>query len=257
LSSLIERTDYPHYEVLVTDNGSDDPAALEYLEEIAEWENIRVLPYDAPFNYSAINNFSARHARGAVLCLLNNDVEVIGREWLNELVGHALRPEIGAVGAMLYFPNDTIQHAGVYLDGVVANHAYKGRPRGTHGQMGRALLAQNYTAVTGACLVVRRAVFEEVGGLNERDLPVAFNDVDFCLRVHTAGYRNLWTPFAELYHHESASRGYEDTPERIDRFQREIRYMQATWGELIRCDPATNPNLALDGQFASFCAPRF
>jgi GT2 family glycosyltransferase len=217
-----------------------------------------VLPYDAPFNYSAINNFSARHARGAVLCLLNNDVEVIGREWLNELVGHALRPEIGAVGAMLYFPNDTIQHAGVILsDDAVAVHAYRDRLRGTPGQIGRALLAQNYTAVTGACLVVRRAVFEEVGGFNETDLPIAYNDVDFCLRVRGAGYRNLWTPFAELYHHESASRGYDETPERMARLRRESAYMRETWGTLLQRDPATNPNLASDGQFASFCAPRF
>lgn len=247
LASIRERTDYAPYEIVVVNNRSDDPDALALLHWVQQDPVIRVVDYPAPFSYSALNNFAVQHARGEILCLLNNDIEVITPGWLTEMVSHAVRPEIGAVGAMLYYPDDTIQHAGVILGlGGVAGHAYLHQSRGHEGQKNRARLVQNYSAVTAACLVVRRAVYAQVGGLNESDLAIAFNDVDFCLKVRAAGFRNVWTPFAELYHHESASRGLEDTPEKQARFNREIAYMRRTWGALLDQDPAYNPNLSLE-----------
>jgi GT2 family glycosyltransferase len=162
------------------------------------------------------------------------------------MVSHAVRPEIGAVGAKLFYPNGRIQHAGVILGlNGVAGHAFAQHPRDSHGYWNRARVAQNYSAVTAACMVFRKQVFEQVGGLNEKDLPVAFNDVDFCLRVREAGYRNLWTPFAQLYHHESISRGRDDTPAKLARAASEADYMRRKWGSLLDRDPAYNPNLAL------------
>ncbi|MBI5381816.1 MAG: glycosyltransferase [Opitutae bacterium] len=246
ITSLLAATEYAPFELLIVNNRSVAPDALALLAELAREPGVRVLDYDAPFNFSAINNFAARQARGDVLCLLNNDIEIVDPHWLGELVSQAVRPEIGAVGAMLYYPNNTVQHAGVILGlGGVANHAFLNHPFGTEGYMNRARLAQNYSAVTAACLAIRRSVFEQVGGFNETDLAIAFNDIDFCLRVRAAGYRNLWTPFAELYHHESASRGKEDTPEKQARFARETEYMRRTWGPLLDRDPAYNPNLSL------------
>jgi glycosyltransferase involved in cell wall biosynthesis len=247
VASIFARTDYAPYEIVIVNNRSDDPATLALFGELTQEPNVHVIDYDAPFNFSAINNFAVRQARGDVLCLLNNDIEVITGRWLEEMVSHALRPEIGAVGAMLYYPNLTVQHAGAVLGlGGVANHAFLNHAHGTEGYMNRARLTQNYSAVTGACLAIRRAVFEQVGGFNETDLPIAFNDIDFCLRVHAAGYRNLWTPFAEFFHHESASRGKEDTPEKQARFANEVAYMRRTWGPMLDHDPAYNLNLALN-----------
>jgi GT2 family glycosyltransferase len=181
---------------------------------------------------------------------LNNDIDVITPDWLEEMVSHAIRPETGAVGALLYYPNNTIQHAGVILGlgGTpgVAGHAYQERPPRYSGQAARASVCQNFSAVTAACLVVRKQVFQDVGGMDEINLPVSFNDVDFCLRIQEKGYRNLWTPYAELYHNESASRGYEETPEHQARLAKERDYMQQRWGKLLENDPAYNPNLALD-----------
>jgi glycosyltransferase involved in cell wall biosynthesis len=250
LESIDKKTIYRKYEVLVVDNQSDDPNLLEYLAQLERDRRIRILRYDAPFNYAAVNNFAVQNAEGEIVALLNNDLEVIAPDWLEEMVSYATQPDIGAVGAMLYYPNDTIQHAGVVL-GIgspapgVAAHVYKKCPRGFRGQSSRALLCQNISAVTAACLVVRRRVFEEVGGLDDKNLPIAFNDIDFCLRIRESGYRNLWTPYAELYHYESASRGYENTPAKRDRFEKEKQYMKQRWGNLLVNDPAYNPNLAL------------
>src|SRR5690606_24899046 len=258
VESIFSKTTYPDFEVVVVDNQSSDPDALAYLAELEELERVRVLRYDAPFNYSVINNWAVSQCDGEVIGLVNNDIEVISPGWLEEMVSQAIRPGIGAVGAMLYYPNDTIQHAGVVL-GVhgVAAHLYCGMPRGYPGHGGRALVTQSLSAVTAACLVVRREVFEQVGGLDEQ-LQVAFNDIDFCLRVRQAGYRNLWTPFAELYHHESASRGKEDTDEKKERFLGEVRCMQKRWDSALLEDPAYNLNLSL----SSLCCepaipPRF
>lgn len=255
VDSLLLRTEYPDFEVLIVDNQSIEPQTQVYLEEIQMHPAVRVLRYDQPFNYSAINNWAVSQCDGTVLCLLNNDIEAIDAGWLNEMVSHACRPGIGAVGAMLYYPDRTIQHAGVILGiGGVANHAYTGQPAGYPGHGARALVVQNLSAVTGACLVVRRDAYEAVGGLDEH-LKVAFNDIDFCLRLDRAGYRNVWTPFAELIHHESASRGNDDTPERRARFLAEVDYMLQRWGKDIQQDPAYNPNLSLQGVNSELAFP--
>jgi GT2 family glycosyltransferase len=250
LESIYQKTIYRNYELIVVDNQSDDPKLLDYLAQLERERRIRILRYDAPFNYAALSNFAVQKTDGEIVALLNNDLEVIAPDWLEEMVSYAIQPEIGAVGAMLYYPDNTIQHAGVIL-GIgspppgVAAHVYNKCPRGFRGQSSRALLSQNISAVTAACLAVRRGVFEEVGGLDDKNLPIAFNDIDFCLRVRESGYRNLWTPYAELYHYESASRGYEDTPEKLDRFEKEKQYMKKRWGSLLFNDPVYNPNLAL------------
>jgi glycosyltransferase involved in cell wall biosynthesis len=294
VESILAKTTYANFELLIVDNDSDDPATLAYLRELerrsaagelgehpksevgspkeinghalngsaeshapesrirtskaepATLARVRVLHYAGEFNFSAINNYAVAHTDAPVVGLINNDLEVINDDWLDEMVSHALRPEIGCVGAKLYYPNDRIQHAGVILGiGGVAAHAWQSHPRGTAGQAHRALLQQNMSAVTAACLVIRREVFQQVGGLDEDKLKVAFNDIDFCLKVRAAGYRNLWTPYAELYHHESASRGAEDTLEKRDRFRSEVEYMTAKWGDALVNDPAYNPNLTL------------
>jgi glycosyltransferase involved in cell wall biosynthesis len=256
LKSVIGKTTYPNYEIVVVDNQSSDPDALAYFQELAADPRVQVLRYDAPFNYSAINNFAARACRGSILCLLNNDIEVIAPDWLDEMVGHAARPETGAVGAKLLYADGSVQHAGVILGvGGVAGHAFKRRAATEHGYFSRAVVGQEVSAVTGACLVVRREVFEEVGGLNQDQLKVAFNDVDFCLRVARAGYRNYWTPYALLRHHESKSRGYEDTPERVARFQAEIAYMRSTWLPFLEADPAYSPNLTVASEDFGFAHP--
>jgi GT2 family glycosyltransferase len=245
VDSILEKTTYHSYRVTIVDNGSVEPETLAYLESVAKDERVNVLRDDCPFNYSRLNNRAAAKSNADIIGLINNDIEVITPGWLEEMVSHAIRPEIGAVGAMLYYPDDRIQHAGVIL-GMhgVAGHIYNGAERGHTGQMGRPGLVQNLSAVTAACLLVRREIWSLVGGLDET-LTVAFNDIDFCLKVRAAGYRNLWTPFAELYHHESATRGYEDTPEKKARFDAEIDAMCVRWGKCLHADPAHNPNLSL------------
>ena len=255
IERLRERTRYSNYEILVVDNQSTDSETLDYLNQISGAGFARVLRYDFPFNYSALNNFAAKAARGSYLCLMNNDIEVISEHWLDEMVSQAACIEVGAVGAKLYYPNDTIQHAGVILGmGGIAGHLYSGMGRNSSGYMSRLMLVQNVSAVTAACLLVRKELYEEVGGLDEKNLPIAFNDVDFCLRLLERGYRNLWTPYAELYHHESASRGPEDTPEKKLRFRREMTYMQTRWGHLLQHDPAHNPNLTLGNSWPYLAA---
>jgi GT2 family glycosyltransferase len=185
------------------------------------------------------------HCRGDVVCLLNDDIEVVSPDWLEEMVSFAIKPDVGAVGARLWYPDGTLQHGGVILGiGGVAGHAHLRLWKGNPGYFSRAVLQQELSAVTGACMMVRREVFQEVGGLDEQ-IAVAFNDIDFCLRLRAAGYRNIWTPYAELIHHESASRGPEDNPEKIARFQREIRFMHDRWGDTLACDPHYNPNLSM------------
>ena len=268
IDSIIEKTTYTAYEILIIDNGSDDPETQRYLQQVSEPNHhthtlgrkvqIRVLPYPRPFNFSALNNFGLGEARGEFVGLLNDDLEVITADWLEEMVAHAARPGVGCVGAKLHFPNNTLQHAGVVLGiGGVAGHAFKGFPSTTGGSMNRAHLAQNYSAVTGACLVVRKSTYEAVHGLDEIDLAVSLNDVDFCLKVRASGFRNLWTPFAEFFHHESATRGYEDTPEKMARFEKERAIMKQRWSAILTQDPAYNPNLTLDSEdFALAYPPR-
>jgi O-antigen biosynthesis protein len=256
IDSILQKTTYTNFEIIIVDNGSDDPATLDYFRSLAKEESIRILRIDAPFNYSALNNAAVKVAKGELIALVNNDIEVISPDWLGEMVSHSLRIGVGAVGARLWFPDDTLQHGGVVLGlGGVAGHVHMGVGRDQLGYQGRAALTQNLSAVTAACLVVKKSIFEAVGGLNEQDLAVAFNDVDFCLRVREAGYRNVWTPFAELYHHESASRGYEDTPEKQQRFSKEVAYMHQRWGKLLQTDPAYSLNLKLQADDFSYAWP--
>lgn len=246
--SILEKTSYKNFEIIILDNGSVEPDTLQFFEEIQmEYEKVRVIRYDYPFNYSAINNFGARYAKGKLIGLINNDVEVINEEWLGEMVSYALRKDVGCVGAKLYYSNDTIQHAGVICSlGGVAGHSHKHFDRHHPGYFYRLKLPQVLSAVTAACLIVRKEVFDEVKGLDEENLKVAFNDVDFCLKVQAAGYRNIWTPYAELYHYESISRGGEDSPEKIKRFQGEVEFMKSRWAEILERDPYYSPNLTKD-----------
>lgn len=256
LKSVLEKTDYEEFEIIILDNDSELVESLLYFDEIQKDYRIKVKKISGPFNYSAINNKGVEEARGDIIILLNNDIEVIERGWLRELVSHAIRPEIGCVGAKLLYPDDTIQHAGVILGlGGVAGHAYRGFEKKHTGSHLRLNLSQNYEAVTAACLAVRRDVFNEVGGLDAKNLAVAFNDVDFCIRVRKAGYRNLWTPFALLYHHESASRGSDETPDKIKRFQKEASYMKERWKDVLSNDPTYNPNFTLDREDFTLAYP--
>jgi GT2 family glycosyltransferase len=257
LESIIRITNYKNIELIVVDNQSDDPATLSYMADLELKGAIKILRYDLPFNYSAINNFAVKQANGDLIGLINNDVEVISPEWLDEMVSHAIRPRIGAVGAKLYYPDGRIQHAGVILGlGGVASHAYLREPHGYPGMAGRCHLVQSLSAVTAACLIIKKSIFEEVGGLDEEAFSVAFNDVDFCIKVGELGYRNLWTPYAELIHHESATRGPEDTPEKSERFRSEVHKMNLRWGNKLFVDPAYNRNLTLFREDFSPCRPR-
>ncbi|MDD5320857.1 MAG: glycosyltransferase [Methylococcales bacterium] len=250
VTSIYDLTTYKNFEILLIDNGSDDPDALRYFEKLQLLHNnFRVLRDERPFNFSALNNSAVRQAKGEFIALLNNDIEVITPDWLSEMVSIAAQPGIGAVGAKLWYLNNLLQHGGVTLGlgtGRVAGHTHHNLTMGNYGYYGRAVLTQEISAVTAACLVVLKKHYLQVGGLNETDLTVAFNDIDFCLKLKSQGYRNVWTPFAELYHHESATRGQEDTPEKKLRHMNEILYMQQRWGELLLNDPAYSPNLTLD-----------
>ena len=243
VASILKYTKYKNYEIIILDNETTDQRTLDYFDELGQYKKIRIVEYHFPFNYSAINNFGVKHAKGEIIALLNNDVEIISYHWLTEMVQHALRPDIGAVGAMLYYDNNTIQHAGVILGvGGVANHSHKFFKRGSSGYFARLLVLQNYSAVTAACLVIRKEIYSEVGGLEE-ELKVAFNDVDFCLKVQEQGYRNLWTPYAELYHHESISRGLDDDDVKRKRALQETLYMKEKWKNKLEKDFYYNKNL--------------
>ncbi len=250
VDSIRAKTDYADYEIIIVDNQSQQADTKAYLRALEDGGIATIVHYDAPFNYSAINNAAVRHASGEILCLLNNDIEVISPHWLTEMVGHALQPDTGAVGAMLYFPDERIQHAGVVLGlGGYAKHVFAHQPRfgleQRPGPIWRTRCTQNYSAVTAACLVLRKAVFDEVGGFDEQFV-IEMNDVDLCLRIEQRGYRNLWTPHVELYHHESASRGYDHSAERRARAEAEAKRFAKRWGILLTQDPCYNRNLALD-----------
>ena len=252
----MEKTAYKNFEIIIVDNGSVEPATKDYFTSLSANKQVRIVEDSLPFNFSRINNLAAKLARGSFLGFINNDLEVIEPEWLGELVSQAARDEVGAAGARLYFPNDLLQHGGIILGiGGVAGHNHKGRRRGDPGYFNRIILAQNLSAVTAACMVMRREVFDEVQGFDEQALSVAFNDVDLCLRVREKGYWIVYAPRAELYHYESASRGYENTPEKFLRFESEIENMKKRWGHLLKADPFYNPNLTLITEDFSFAFP--
>ncbi|MDN2664382.1 glycosyltransferase family 2 protein [Psychromonas sp. 14N.309.X.WAT.B.A12] len=247
IDSIYKKTSYSHFEILLVDNQSDESDAIDYFKQLEAAGKVRVITYDAPFNYSAINNYAVTQAKGDFLVFMNNDIEILSESWLTDMVANVSRPDIGCVGAKLYYPNGRIQHAGVITGlGGVAGHSHKHFYKEDSGYFKRLQVTQNLSAVTAACLAVRKAVFEQVGGLNEQDLTIAFNDVDFCLKVQKAGYRNLWSPHIEMVHHESISRGAEDTPEKKARFASEVHYMQKTWGKQLLNDPCYSEWLTLD-----------
>jgi GT2 family glycosyltransferase len=257
VEGLLHKTDYPNIELIIMDNGSVETVTLAYFKNLVQQDaRVRVIRHDAPFNYSELNNLGIAQSRGEIIGLINNDLAVIHGAWLSEMVSHALRPEIGAVGAKLFYPNETLQHAGVIVGlGGMAGHGFKHLPKAFAGDHWRPHLTQNYTAVTGACLLMRREIFEEVGGLNAKDLKVAFNDVDLCLKIRQHGYRIVWTPHAQLYHFESISRGSDNTPRKYLRLRHELNYMADTWGKKLARDPYYNPNLTLQYEDFSLAYP--
>jgi GT2 family glycosyltransferase len=252
IDSIIEKTTYPSYEIIVVDNGSDEPRTLAYLEQLqAPGLATRVIRDPRPFNYSELNNTAAAIANGQMLAFVNNDIEVINGEWLCEMVGHACRPGVGCVGAKLLYANGTVQHAGVLVGGSrngedlsVATHLFRGMEKNASGYANRAIATQRFMAVTAACMLIRRDVFGQVGGFDSKRLAIAYNDVDLCLRVHSAGYCNVFTPYALLYHHESISRGRDTSAEKKARFKPELEFMRATWKETLHADCFYNPNFS-------------
>lgn len=249
LDSIYERVTYDNFEIIVIENNSTEPETFAYYEEMVEaHDNFRVVYYEGGFNYAAINNFGFESALGDYVLLLNNDVEVISDNLFEHMLGFCMREDVGVVGAKLYYDDETIQHAGVVV-GVngVAAHAFAGMSRVELGYMARAVVCQNYSAVTAACMMVKSSVYRELGGLDGENFAVAFNDIDFCLRVGEKGYRVVFDAEAELYHSESKSRGYEDTPEKMERFSKEIDRFFARWKPFVeQGDPCYNPNFSKD-----------
>lgn len=254
LKSIFEKSTYTNLEFIIIENNSTEKETFDYYERIQrEHSNVKVVKWDSGFNYSAINNYGAGFAKGEYILLLNNDVEIINGDCFEEMLMFAQRSDVGAVGAKLYYPDETVQHAGVILGiGGIAGHSHKDYPRNSPGYASRASYAQNLTACTAACLMLRKDVYDEVGGLDE-EFKVAFNDVDLCMKIRSKGYLIVFTPYAELYHYESKSRGAEDTPEKIARFQGEIKRFEDKWKkELDEGDPYYNPNLTLVREDFSF-----
>jgi O-antigen biosynthesis protein len=254
LDSIRFRTTYQNVEILVVDNGSLTYSVLEYLMANESW--LTVIRDDNPFNYADINNRAVAQANGDVICLLNDDTEVLNGDWLQEMVRQLMQPSVGAVGAKLYYPDGRIQHAGVILGMLgIAGHALRMCDRLSFADQGRMQLPRCYSAVTAACMAVRREAWDHVGGMDAVNLPVAFNDIDFCLRLGEAGWRVVFTPYAELIHHESISRGSDIEGDRAPLFENEKRYMRDRWGPMLDNDPAYNPNLSLIDEFLPLSWP--
>lgn len=252
ITSVLEKSSYSNFEIIIVENNSVNNRTFDYYEELKRDNTAKIVYWDAKFNYSAINNFGVEYASGEYFLLLNNDTEVISPDWIQEMLMFAQRNDVGAVGAKLYYPDDTIQHAGLGIGLLtLAGHLHRGFERQHPGYMGRLVYAQDLSGVTAACVMVSRHVWEKIGGMDE-SFEVAFNDVDMCMRIRKAGYLIVWTPYAELYHYESKSRGCEDTPEKKQRFEGEVRRFQERWKkELAAGDPYYNPNLTLDtGDFS-------
>ena len=264
-ADLVERcldgvlaTDYPSFDIIVVDNDSDEPQALARFDALRTRPGVHVIRHPGAFNFAAINNRAVAASDGTVLAFLNSDIEVTQSGWLREMVARALQPDVGAVGAKLFYPDGTIQHAGV-VTGLgadrIAGHPYRGAPREVTGSFGDLVLAREVSAVTAACMVIRRSVFLEAGGFDAANLPVAYNDVDLCLRLRERGYRNIVTPFADLRHQESAERGADESPADRERLRGEIEYMRRRWGDALLRDPCFNPNFSLDSAVPDFARP--
>lgn len=248
ICSVVEKSTYRRFEIIIVENNSVEQETFDYYKDIQKkHENIKVVIWREEFNYSAINNFGFQYAKGEYIVLLNNDIEILTPDWLEQMLMFTQREDVGAAGMMLYYPDDTIQHAGVILGiGGVAGHSHKYFKRGDYGYVSRLTIAQNLSAVTAACMMLRAEVYRQVGGLDE-GFAVAFNDVDLCMKIREAGYLIVWTPYAEAYHYESKSRGLEDTPEKQRRFEGEVYRFMEKWGKALeQGDPYYNPNLTLE-----------
>jgi len=249
LGSILEKSTYAHFEIIGISNNSEGVSTFEAMREFEQRDQrVRFFEHNIPFSFSRLVNYGASKANGEHLLLLNNDIEILSWDWIEAMLEHSQRPEVGVVGAKLYYPDNTVQHAGIIVGiGGYAGHAHKHFDSFGTGYFNRLHVIQNVSAVTGACMMVKKRVFDEVGGFDEERFGVACNDVDFCLRVMEKGYLNVFTPYAEAYHHESLSRGYEDTPEKQERFSREKARFAARHEDIIRHgDPYYNPNLSLD-----------
>lgn len=246
IESILVKSTYRHYEIIIIDNQSNEVETLEYLDKLSKNPNIRVLKYDHPFNFSAINNFAVNRAAGEVLVFLNNDTEIITHNWLEIMLGCLEQPNVGAVGVKLYYEDRTIQHAGVIIGlSGCADHLFKGLYDKTDcGFLNRAFTLQEYLAVTAACMMTWKSTFLSVGGFDEINLAISFNDVDYCLKLRELGLRIIFTPFAELFHYESQSRGKDDSPKKIERSKKEADYIRKKWQKFIENDPFYNPNLS-------------
>ena len=250
IESIDQNSTYTNYEFIIIENNSVEQKTFAYYKKTeAENPKVKVVYWDGEFNFSAINNFGAQYAKGDYYLLLNNDTKIINPDCLEELLGYCMRPDVGAVGARLYYEDDTIQHAGVVIGfGGIAGHCFVMQPRGATGYCHRIICACDYSAVTAACCMVKREAFEKAGGFST-ELAVAFNDIDLCLKLRREGYLIVYNPYAELYHFESKSRGLEDTPEKVARFNREIAAFEKRWPEILKSgDPYYNPNLTLESQ---------
>lgn len=246
IDSVNKKSTYKNFEIVIVENNSEEDKTFKYYEKLEKQDNIKVVYWKDEFNYSAINNFGAKHCTGDYLVLLNNDTEVIAKDWMERMLSYCQREDVGIVGAKLYYPDDTIQHAGVILGfGGIAGHAAIGQSRYELGYMARPCTTQDVSCVTAACLMVKKSVFDEVNGLDE-DFKVAFNDIDFCMKVRDKGYLIVYNPYCEFYHYESKSRGLEDTDEKVERFNGEIKRFRGKWNkELEAGDPFYNKNLSL------------
>jgi GT2 family glycosyltransferase len=246
INSILEKTTYKNTEIIVIENNSTTSEIYKYYRKL-ERQNIKVVNFkEKKFNFSAINNFGRTFAKGKYLLFLNNDIEIITPDWIQEMVMFCQRKNIGTVGAKLYYPDETIQHAGVILGlGGVAGHSHKNFRRHDPGYFGKLMYAQNMTAVTAACMLVKTTVFDKIGGFDEK-FAVAFNDIDLCMKIRKMGYFIVWTPFAECYHFESKSRGSDNLPQKQKRFQQEVLLFRKRYREeLEKGDPYYNPNLTL------------
>lgn len=253
INSIIEKTAYKNYEIIIVENNSKEKSIFDYYKSLQTYDFIKIITWNKPFNYSAVNNYAVKHSNARILLFLNNDTEVITPNWLEEMISFTQRKDVGIVGAKLLYKDNTIQHGGVIIGiGGVAGHAFKYFNIDDDGYFGRLKIVQNLSAITGACLMIRKEVFEEVGGFDE-GYPVAFNDIDLCMKVRDKNYLVVWTPYAMLYHHESKSRGYDDSPEKIERFNKETELFKKKWDySLKNCDPYYNPNLTLEKEDFSY-----
>lgn len=246
VSSILGKSTYKNFEILLIENHSAEKKTFELYERLKEYKQVRIIDWKEEYNFSRVGNFAAKKAEGSVLLFMNNDTEVITPDWMERLLEHALRKDVGCVGAKLYYPDNSIQHAGVVLGiGGIAGHSHKNFPGFDRGYASRLSIIQNFSAVTAACMMIRKAVFQSSEGFDEK-LAFAFNDLDLCLKIRSKGYLIVWTPYAELYHYESKTRGAEDTPEKVRRFNGEIGFMRKKWGSVIeKGDPYYSPNLTL------------